>query len=106
MATVNWEVLDLKREVADGFVYQVDFKLSATEGGETVDGNARVTFPRPESLEVAYADLTEEVVIGWVKAERGSERVANMEAQINEALELKIGAAKQSGMPWAAAEAE
>ena len=101
MASVVWAVNDLQREVSDGFVYAVDFTVSATEGEETVNGSARVTFPRPESLEVDYADLTEEVVIGWVKAERGSERVANMEAQILEALALKVGADKQSGMPWA-----
>ena len=101
MPSVNWSVLDMKREVSDGFVYQVDFALSVSEGDETVTGQGRVAFPRPESLEVAYADLTEEVVIGWVKAERGSERVANMEAQVSEELALKVGTAKQSGMPWA-----
>jgi hypothetical protein len=106
MATVNWEVSDLKREVADGFVYQVDFSLSASEGDQFVRGDARLTFPRPETLEVDYENLTQEIVIGWIKAERGSERVAAMEKQINDELALKVGSVQKSGVPWAVAPAE
>jgi hypothetical protein len=51
-------------------------------------------------LTIPYEDLTEEVVIGWVKASMGEETVAAHEAavaaQIADAKEPKVAV----GMPW------
>jgi len=51
---------------------------------------------------IPYADLTEEVVIGWVKeALGGDEKVAEIEAALQEQLDQQHAPTKAAGVPWA-----
>ncbi len=73
--TKTWSVVDLTREVSDGYVSIVHWKLTGTEGDKTVESTGKTKLERPSSLE-DYSSLTEEKIIGWVKAKMVAETPA------------------------------
>ena len=65
--TKTWSILDMTRESSDNYVSIVRWKITGTEGDKTVESTGKTRLERPSSLE-DYNSLTEEKVIGWVKA--------------------------------------
>ena len=65
--TKTWSITDLERETSDNYVCYVHWVLTGTEDGKTVQTDGRTFLDRPSTL-VDYATLTEEIVLGWVKA--------------------------------------
>jgi hypothetical protein len=49
---------------------------------------------------VAYADLTEEVVVGWVKSQLTAEKVTEVETALQAQLDEQTTPTKASGTPW------
>ena len=48
-----------------------------------------------------FENLTEEVVVGWVKeALGGEEKVAEIEAALQNQIDLKITPVSAAGVPW------
>ena len=98
--TTVWSIKTLERETSDGFVYTAHYNVSANDGTYSAGGYGSVSFERPETL-IAYDDLTEEIVIGWVKqAIGGDEKVAEVEAALQAQLDEKHAPSKASGKPW------
>ena len=73
--TKTWSVVDLIREASDGYVSIVLWKITGTEGDKTVESTGKTKLERPSSLE-DYSSLTEEKIIGWVKAKMVAETPA------------------------------
>ena len=109
----TWSVNNMTHVDADGGVILAYWSLVATSdagGGETATegGKLRLT-PDPSSSDyIAYADLTEADVLGWVydslkegdetadeaKARIETDRTAKVQGQIDRA------ASQSDGMPW------
>ena len=70
--TKTWSITDLERETSDNYVCYAHWVLTGTEDGKTVQTDGRTFLDRPSTL-VDYATLTEETVIGWVKAKLNSD---------------------------------
>jgi hypothetical protein len=52
---------------------------------------------------ITFADLTSDVVVGWVKEKLGGdEKVAEIEAALQNALDEQRTPTKASGLPWSA----
>jgi hypothetical protein len=82
--------------LADKAVKIGDIKTPAVEAVEAKDPWSNVDF-------VEYDDLTEDVVIGWVKSALGEERVKQIEDDITAQIDAQINppaATKGSGVPW------
>ena len=96
MAT--WTIVNMERDASTGFVNNVHWTCSDVEGDYS--GRTYGSIGLQGELVTPYADLTEEVVIGWVKEAMGEETVAAHEAavaaQIAEAKEPKVAV----GTPW------
>ena len=97
--TFTWAIANLERETADGFVLTAHWTLSAADGTYASSAYGSLAFERPEKL-ITYADLTEEMVIGWVKDAFGAEKVAEIEAALQSQLDEQRHPSKASGMPW------
>ena len=98
--TTTWDIAQLERETADGYVFTAHYTVSSTDGTYNAGAYGSVGFERPETL-VAYADLTKEVVIGWVKeAIGGADKVAEIEAALQTQLDEQKAPTKASGTPW------
>ena len=65
--TKTWQVNTLQRELADGYVNKVIYRINGTDGTYTTRATGEIDLERPETL-IPYKDLTEDTVIGWVKA--------------------------------------
>lgn len=102
---MSWKVLDMEHKTSDGFVIEVSSCYEVQDGS----GYARKVF-KQEFEETAgpefipYEDLTEEIVIGWVKDELGPEVVSETESVVAaEALANKQeieSPVVESGKPW------
>lgn len=98
--TFTWGVANLERETADGFVFVCHYTIAANDGTYSSSAYGSVGFQRPDNL-IPYADLTEEIVIGWVKeALGGDEKVAEIEAALQEQLNQQHAPTKAAGVPW------
>jgi hypothetical protein len=99
----NWKISNLDRNTADGFVQTVHWNASQVDGEFSASTYSTASFTKEDGINyVPYASLTEEVVIGWVKASLGAEGVAaiddSLAAQIAEQKAPKVAV----GLPWTA----
>jgi len=108
MATKTWQVNTLQRELADGYVSKVIFRVDGEDGTYKFRATGEVDLPKPDTL-VPYADLTEETVLGWIKAKLNSEKdeggnTVDKVAQIEAAVENGVNEQKTPttgvGTPW------
>ena len=96
--TKTWEVNTLQRELADGYVNKVIYRVDGTDGTYKTRLTGEVNLEKPKTL-IPYKDLTEATVIGWVKAKLGSE-VATIEKAIDENITLQKTPTHGVGKPW------
>jgi len=108
--TTTWSVSNMTHKDSDGGVSLVYWSLTATDGTYSAQegGKLRCTADPSASDYIAYADLTEADVLGWVysslivddetaaeaKARKEAERTAKVQGQIDRA------AANSNGVPW------
>jgi hypothetical protein len=92
----HWNVVQMDRLTSDGFVTTVHYTVSAVDGEFTAFTYGTVGYTE-EGAFTPYSQLTEAVVVGWVKDSLG-------EATVEEALAAQIEAQKnpvsESGLPW------
>jgi len=97
--TFSWRIANLEREAADGFVYTCHYTVNADDGTYTSGAYGSLGLERPETL-IPYSQLTEEIVVGWVKDKFGAEKVAEIEAALQAQLDEKHAPSKAAGVPW------
>lgn len=98
--TFTWAVANLERETLDGFVFVAHYTVSANDGTYASSAYGSIGFERPENL-IPYADLTEELVISWVKeALGGDEKVTEIEAALQKQLDEQHNPTVAPGLPW------
>jgi hypothetical protein len=97
--TFTWHIANLERETADGFVMTAHYTVTAEDGTYSSGAYGSLGFERPDKL-IPYADLTEQMVIGWVKDAFGAEKVTEIEAALQAQLDEQRHPSKASGMPW------
>jgi len=98
-ATFTWGINTLERETADGFVFVCHYTVAANDGTYSSSAYGSIGFERPDNL-IPYADLTEEIVIGWVKEGLGDEKVAEVEAALQAQIDEQRNPTKANGVPW------
>ena len=98
MTSFIWTINDLERTTADGFVILAKFGVTATDGVNTSGMTSAACWTQdPDKPIIPYEDLTEEIVLGWVK-----EAAPDTEANLQVTLDLMAAPVQAAGMPWAA----
>ena len=97
--TYTWHIAQLERETADGYVFTAHYAVDASDGVYSAGAYGSIGFERPEDDLIPFADLTEEIVIGWVKERLDVEQI---EAALQSQLDEQRHPSKASGLPWAA----
>jgi len=97
--TPTWKIANLERETADGFVYTAHYTVDVEDGTYRAGAYGSIGFERPETL-IPYADLTEEIVVGWVQAALGEEKVQEVAQALLTQLSEQREPTKASGVPW------
>ena len=112
-SSVTWSINDMKRNTADGGVFEVRWSATATDDTETdcsaVEAGKYICTPDASASDfVAYDDLTESTVLDWVYdsliegEETSDEAKARIEADRAAKVQKQIDAAATtaSGTPW------
>ena len=106
--TKTWEVNTLQRELADGYVTKVIYRVNGTDGTYSTRATGEVDFPKADGWSqpsdfVAYKDLTQAKVLEWVKAKLETQESGSV-AKIEQALDNQITLQKTPvhgvGTPW------
>ena len=109
----TWSVQNMTHVDADGGVILAYWSLTAASdagGGETAQegGKARFTYDASSSDFIAYADLKESDVLGWIweankaEGETAEEYKASIEANRTSRVQNQIdrAATQATGVPW------
>ena len=98
--TKTWEVNTLERELADGYVKKVIYRVKGIDGSEEkTRATGEVELEKPKTL-IPYKDLTESTVLGWVKAKLGTDEVTAIEKWLDNEIALINTPATATGKPW------
>lgn len=93
----TWNVVQMDRQVTDGFVTTVHYNVSAVDGEFTASTYGTVGFTKEEMDYVPFEQLTPEQVIGWVQDSLGKDTV---EEALAAQIESKKNPVSESGLPW------
>ena len=108
--TTTWSVNDMTHKDSDGGVFLVYWSLTATDGTYSAQegGKLQCTANPSASDYIAYADLKESDVLGWVydSLKEGDETAAEAKKRIEDERTAKVqgqidrAAANSNGVPW------
>lgn len=99
-AQFSWNIANLERETADGYVYTVHYTVDAKDDTYAAGAYGSIGLERPEDEMIPFAELTPEVVVGWLKDQLGEEKVAEVEAALQAQLDEQRAPTKAAGLPW------
>ncbi len=98
--TKQWEINTLERELADGYVSKVIYRVKGIDGKEEkARATGEVELEKPETL-IPYKELTEDIVIGWVKTKLGTEQVTAIEKSLTDKIALINTPVTATGKTW------
>jgi hypothetical protein len=98
----TWGVAQMERHTADGIVFTVHYTVAANDGTYASSAYGSIGLEQPEGDVIPYADLTPEIVIGWVQDKLGgAEKVTEIEAALQSQINEQKHPTKAAGVPWA-----
>ena len=101
--TKTWEINTLERELADGYVKKVIYRVKGIDGSEEkARRTGEVDLAKPDTL-IPYKDLTQDTVLGWVKTKLDADKagtVAAIEKSLEDEIALINTPVTETGKPW------
>jgi hypothetical protein len=98
----NWNVVQMDRQVADGFVTTVHYTVSAIDGDYAASTYGTVGYTEEGSF-TPFDQLTKETVVGWVQESLGKDTV---ESSLADQINAQKNPTSVSGLPWVTATEE
>jgi hypothetical protein len=99
--TTTWGISQMDRYTRDGIVMTVHYTVDSNDGTYSAGAYGSVGLEAPEENVIPYADLTPEIVIGWVQEKLGGdEKVAEIEAALQAQIDEQRSPSKAAGVPW------
>jgi hypothetical protein len=100
--TTTWGIAQMERILADGIVFTVHYTVDANDGTYSSGAYGSIGLEAPEGNVIPYADLTPEIVIGWVQEKLGGdEKVAEIQAALQAQIDQQRTPTTGDGVPWA-----
>jgi hypothetical protein len=98
--SITWNIAQLERHAADGIVFTAHYTVDAKDGTYSAGAYGSVGLEAPEGNVIPFADLTPEIVIGWVQDKLGEEQVESISAALQGQIDEQRAPSKASGLPW------
>ena len=97
----TWGVAQMERQTADGIVFTVHYTVAASDGTYSSSAYGSIGLEQPEGNVIPYADLTPELVIGWVHEKLGgTEKVDEIQAALQAQIDQQRTPTTAQGVPW------
>ena len=101
---VTWTIGTMERDLVQGDNTDIVTVLHWRATDEDADGNSGSAYGTVNvelvGEPVPYADITEEMAIGWAKDALGADEVASIEAGIASQINAKANPTTASGVSW------
>ena len=103
---MEFKIVQLERQLPSGGIIVAHWTVSKTDGDTTVSSYGAQGFqPNPQASGfVAFPQVTEAQVIGWIQDAMGTEGVAALEASLDAQIAQIKTPSTATGMPWFPAE--
>lgn len=102
MTDFSWNIATMERTLSDGIVYTLHYTVEAFDGTYRSSAYGSIGLEAPEEdAAIPYADLTKEIVVGWLLDKFGEEKVAEIEAALQVQIDEQKAPSKGTGTPWA-----
>jgi hypothetical protein len=99
--TFEWGVAQMERHTADGIIFTVHYTVAASDGTYASSAYGSIGLEQPEGDVIPFAELTPEIVIGWVQAKLGgTEKVDEIQAALQAQIDQQRTPTTAQGMPW------
>ena len=102
--TYEWQVTTMDRELSDGFVTKVIYRVKGLDDGtEKARATGEVNFTKPLSLPSdfkAYDSLSESDCLTWVKNTLGATEVTAIETNLTNEINVINTPTTGTGNPW------
>jgi hypothetical protein len=95
--TTTWNIAQMERHTADGIVFTAHYTVDANDGTYSAGAYGSIGLDAPEDNIIPYADLTPEIVIGWVQDKLNVEEI---EAALQAQLDQQRTPTTAAGVPW------
>ena len=107
MTTYNWTVKELFTETIDGeqnYVVIANYEVVGVDGvyASSLSDSVRFSTSNVDNF-TPYEDLTNEIVVGWIKSVLGPDTVANYEESIQGQINSQINppvTPQNTPLPW------
>lgn len=97
----TFKIVNLDRDTVDGFVTTAHWTAIKTDGDFTASTYSTQSFTKEDGVNlIPYADLTEDLVVGWVKNALGTEAVAAIDTALAANIEDQKAPKTATGTPW------
>ena len=97
----NWKITQMDRHTSTGFVVTVHWTAALQDEEYSASTYSTASFSeQPDEELIPYEELTEEVVIGWVKDSLGEEGVEAIEVMLLNNIETQRAPKVSVGLPW------
>lgn len=101
-AEFTWNIANMERTLSDGIIYTVHYTIDAFDGTYRSGAYGSIGLEPPEEEDaVPYGDLTKDIVMEWVLDKLGEEKVAEVEAALQQQIDEQKAPSKGAGVPWA-----
>lgn len=102
MTEITWNVATMERTLSDGIVYTIHYTVDAFDGTYRAGAYGSIGLEAPEEdAAIPYADLTKEIVVGWLLDKLGDEQQSSIEDALQAQIDEQKAPTKGTGTPWA-----
>lgn len=102
MMQTIWKITELERLTNNSGVIRAHWRLELQDAEYSASAYGDQVFqpdPNDENF-IPFADLTEEIVLDWVKTALGTERVDALLAALEKQIQEQKTPSVQTGLPW------
>ena len=104
--TTTWKIFDTKYQKVDGLITKVTYGCTVQLENYIDRTISEIKLTGNTSIEgfVPYSNLSEEVILGWVKTSLGAEAVTSIETSLQNNVTVQKAAKdynpEKNGLPW------
>ncbi len=104
--TTTWEIFNTKSTIETGLITKVVYgcTVQVENDIERKIGELEITRSTASPEFIAYDEVTEQVIVGWIKTCLGQEQVATIENELQNKLTARVATreaeVEKNGLPW------